>query len=332
MTRSFRSTSRRSVPVLAGLAALAFAAACGVPCLGDGPASEVPVTALLGPDGGYLCTSDAIVFFPEGALADETEISLRAGTAPPSAEAQGVVGPVIELGPSGLTFSRGVIVTLRTDEGDAVEDLTLFSESDGQIEELSDVYAEPAVGTVSGTTRHFSTFYAAAAPPAGGPGSFSVGGDGLSPLWGTSASSDSPPQVGLWVTRDGISDDPYRGPFAENLTLVVDTGLGAGQRVFVQGWTVDPVDPGAFAEEIGERISVNGFWNQLFQSLLVAPLRDGVTDANGRITVSVPRSVLYGQLVQAPAGYSSGRVRIRVLGPDAASGAVDVYVSLTAWQ
>src|SRR5690349_6050999 len=53
---------------------------------GGGPLScEEPKSASIGPDGGELSHCGATLVFPEGALAEETEITISVEAAPPEA-------------------------------------------------------------------------------------------------------------------------------------------------------------------------------------------------------------------------------------------------------
>jgi hypothetical protein len=52
---------------------------------GGAPSCDEPATAVIGPDGGELSHCGATLIIPEGALADDTEISIAIDDAPPEA-------------------------------------------------------------------------------------------------------------------------------------------------------------------------------------------------------------------------------------------------------
>lgn len=297
----------------------------------DGVGHESVGQRVVAAEGAYVCTSDegAHIAIPAGALAEDTVITITEVPLPEEALEQGAVGPAYDFGPDGTHFLTPVWIQLHVRDlpaGRSIEELSLYNQSGGVVEELSDVYVDAEAGSISGTTTHFSIFYAAFSGPAGGRG-VRIGGPGLTPLFGASSTS-TPPEVQLWFADDGtVSSDPYSGPRSEVLVIQVDTGTpGAGRAIYVEGWTISPVDPGGTVGPTGDRISTSGFWNDFFANEIEAPLRDLRTDADGRLTFAVRADHLLGHMVRAPAGYSEGRLRLRLLDADAVA-SVDVNLA-----
>ncbi len=123
--------------------------------------------ASIGIEGGTLAyRADGlavVVEVPSGALAEATELTID----PHRQRAVGAIGPMYDLGPSGLTFRKPVKVTLvhRADDLRLVRParLALATRSSGSWQILPVAEAEPK-GT-AGWTTHFSPFATVLAEP-----------------------------------------------------------------------------------------------------------------------------------------------------------------------
>lgn len=287
-------------------------------------------------DGGRVCLSDgsAHIDIPPGALDHDTVISIaRADGAPEAAGDRRVVLPGYDFGPDGTHFALPARVTLHVTPpaGVALGDLGMLAvSSDGSTEELPGVVADARAGTISAPVSHFTVFFGFVRGPAAIGRGIQVGGRGLTPLFATSTSS-APTYVSVWLGPDGkVRNDAYSSVSADALEIRIDTGTpGAGRAVYVDDWVVDPVDPdpSAVSPITGERIlTTEMFWYRFLHDI-AGPLRTQATDADGRISVVIDGRYMQTQVTQwAPIGYSSGRVHIRALSPDAASSA-DVWLA-----
>ena len=276
-------------------------------------------------EGAYICTPDdrAHIAIAPGALTEDLVITIRPIGVPDGVGDLQVIEPVFDFGPSGTRFAQPVWIQLHptVPEGIALSDLSLFSQSGGVVEELSDVSVDESSGTISGWTTHFSAFFAAYAGPRGGRG-IRVGGRGLMPLFGSSSQSTSPPNVDLWFSRDGtVTSQPYTGIASDVLVIQIDTDpVAAETKFYVEGWTIDPIDPERPLGPTGDLISTRGFWHDFFAGEIELPLKNALTDSQGRLVVAFEARHLYARMLMAPAGYSSGRLRLRIFaegGPEA---------------
>jgi hypothetical protein len=290
---------------------------------------------VLAAEGAYLCTPDdrAHIQIPPGALERDTTITISEVPMPDEALELEPVGPAFDFGPDGTRFAQPVWIQLHPGPlpaGRSLSELSLFNLSGGVVEELDDVFVDEAAGTISGFTTHFSTFFAAFSGPAAGGRMIRVGGPNLAPLFGSSTQSVNPPEVALWVAPGGsVSTNPYAGPFADEVVIQIDTGNPvAGESFYIEGWTVSPVDPDGTVGPTGDRISTRGFWHDYFAAYIEQPLRDLRTDSQGRLTLVLRGADIYSRIVNAPPGYSEGRLRLRVFSPDTGS-SVDIYIALT---
>ncbi len=279
-------------------------------------------------EGAYICTPDdtAHIMVPPGAVLTDTTITITRLDAYEELEGREIAGWAWDFGPDGTHFEEPVWIQLHVPAGTRFEELHLFHESGGTIEELDDVQVDEANRTISGWADHFSVFYAAYAGPAGGR-MIQVGGANLVPYFGGSTRSENPPEIPIWVAPGGlVSSDPY-GPTSDVLVIQVNTDPAlANTSFYIEGWTISPVDPGVVVGPTGDRISTSGFWHDFFAREIVNPMRTLRTDADGRLTLVVRGDRLYQQMSLAPAGYAEGRLRLRVLaesGPDA----IDVNLS-----
>jgi len=283
-----------------------------------------------------VCLSDrsAHIDIPPGALSSDTVITIAtAGDAPEAAGERRLVLPGYDFGPDGTHFAIPARVTLHVapPAGVALSDLGMLAvSSDGSVEELADVRADVAAGTISAPVSHFTVFYGFVRGPAAIGRGIQVGGRGLTPLFATSVSS-APTYVSIWSGPDGkVRNDAYSTVSADALQIEIDSGVpGAGRSFYVDGWVVDPVDPGpsvTTSPVTGERILTQEmFWYRFLQSM-IAELRTQVTDANGAISIVLDGRWLQGQLSMTPPGYASGRMHLRAFDTDAARSA-DIYVS-----
>jgi hypothetical protein len=286
-------------------------------------------------EGAYLCTPDdrAHIYIPPGALETDTTITIAEVPIPEEALDQEPVGPAFDFGPDGTRFAQPVWIQLHPGPlpaGRTLSELSLFHLANGVVEELDGVTVDDSAGTISGFASHFSVFYAAFSGPAAGGRMIRIGGPNLTPLFGSSTRSVNPPEVALWVAPGGlVSTNPYAGPFAEEVVIQIDTGNPvAGESFYIEGWTVSPVDPEGTVGPTGDRISTRGFWHDYFAGAIEQPLRDLRTDSQGRLTLVLRGTDIYSRIVNAPPGYSEGRLRLRVFSPDSAS-SVDIYIALT---
>jgi hypothetical protein len=289
------------------------------------------VSQLVHPEeGAYLCTLDdrAHIDVPPGALEVPTTITMARVDAPPEIAEYEPIGPVYDFGPSGLQFAAPVFVQLRPGplpEGVGWDQVSLYSLSGGVIEELANVTVDASAGTVTGLTTHFSVFFASAIGPSQ-PRGIAVGGPGLVPLFGQSNRSDLPANVGLWFRPGGtVSTQQYGGPATEVLVIQINSGI-PNSPLYVDSWTIDPVDAEGTVGPTGDRISTRGFWFDFFAHNVRAALINKTTDNEGRIALTLFASDVYRQMLNAPPGYSSGRIRIRAIAPSGPT-AVDIKLS-----
>lgn len=298
-----------------------------IPVEGD----DVSVSQLVLPEeGGFVCTLDdrAHIDIPPGALEVPTTITMARVDAPAEIAEFQPIGPVYDFGPSGTQFGGPVFVQLRPGplpEGVGWDQLSLYSLSDGAIEELANVTVDAAEGTITGVTTHFSVFFVSALGPSQ-PRGISVGGPGLVPLFGRSNRSDLPANVGLWFRPGGtVSTQQYGGVATEILVIQINSGM-PNTPLFVDSWTIDPVDAEGTVGPTGDRISTRGFWFDFFAHNVRAGLINQTTDSEGRIALTLYASDIYRQMLNAPAGYSSGRIRIRAIAPSGST-AVDIKIA-----
>ena len=151
---------------------LAAAAACPDAC------RPPPVVArIVGPQGGEVATADGAVrlVIPSGALAVETEISIRALGAVPGSAPGGVAGTAYEFRPDGLTFARPARLTIRYSPSrlpsGAAESVLALARigDDGRLQPTPDFHVDEVNKTVTGSVTGFSGY--AAVVPCTWPGS-----------------------------------------------------------------------------------------------------------------------------------------------------------------
>lgn len=303
-------------------------------CLFPGLEGERSISQrVIASEGGYVCFGEAAhIAIPRGALPHDTAITIApVPEAPESLAHRRLLLPGYDFGPDGTRFATPARITLHADppEGVTFDQLGMLAQSsDGTIEELTGVSADPISRTVSAPVAHFTTYYVYIKGPAGGRG-IQVGGPGLVPLFGaTVAGSGSAPYVSIWLGPDGkVRNDAYSSASADALVIQIDTLVPtAGQPVHVEAWVVDPVDPGHGATNVlGERISTYGFWHDYLLGL-TSPLRTQGTDADGALTIALDGLDLQRHVAMAPPGYASGRLHLRAFGNDPAD-AADIYLS-----
>ena len=160
---------------------------------------------LVGPSGGALSSSDGnlAVSIPPGALPADVTITTEPATAP----AQGAVGTVYEIGPTGTQFAMPVTLTLHYDAanlaGAAESSLRVATFAGGAWQLLPGAVVDRQAKTVSGVTTHLSP-YAIVTEAAGktcatvqvGFGCTDPGGAGPASGGGTSAACDPPTCAG----------------------------------------------------------------------------------------------------------------------------------------
>ena len=322
---------RRLVALSLWFAVLSLATGC-VLFEGGGGTSQLVTPS----DGAYLCTSEdgAHVWIPPGALAEETTISIDPADQVPEVEEYEIVGPGWEMGPDGTQFLAPVTVTVHYDElpaGASDEQVSILSVSaDGTVEELEDIFVYPETRQVSGTTTHFTRFYAFLKGPVSGGARISIGGPNLQPLFAT-GTTGNPVAVDLWLDAGPvISSDPYVGPYADVLVIQIETDPPvADSQIYVEGWVENPVDPGSNTlGPDGQPILTAGFWLDLLRGHIAVPLIQAKTDADGVIVQAIDlTSLLYKVSTQAPAGYPSGTLHLRVVSPDQQD-SLEAYISI----
>jgi hypothetical protein len=140
------------------------------------PGEVVPAgSSVVGPAGGQVAIDDpaselsgAAVDVPAGAVDEEVEISI--GQAPEAAQPAllEMAGPIVQFGPSGLSFGAPATVTIPTSLTESEQELALMltaSDGDGEYWEVLDgAQFDPAAGTISAQVDHFSMFWAMKAP------------------------------------------------------------------------------------------------------------------------------------------------------------------------
>jgi hypothetical protein len=164
--RPVQSARTRAVPVVL-LAAATLGAACRGPCHAPHP----DTVRIIGPRGGEVASSDGVVrlAIPSGALARETEISIRALDAFAESIPGGVAGTAYEFKPDGLSFARPARLTIRyaagrLPRGAAESSLALAKiQDDGRLQLTPEVRVDEVNKTVTGSISGFSR-YAVVAP------------------------------------------------------------------------------------------------------------------------------------------------------------------------
>ncbi len=134
--------------------------ACGGGDAGNSTLVPTP-TSGIGSSGGEVKSSDGktTVIIPEGALSEQTEITVDQALNPPS----GNIGLAYEFGPSGTTFSQPVTISIAYDEaflpqGVNEANLRLGDVVSNQWEEVTDSSVDVVANVVTGTTTHFSIY------------------------------------------------------------------------------------------------------------------------------------------------------------------------------
>lgn len=132
-------------------------------CGGGGSNSTAVSTQTngIGSSGGTVTSSDGkvSVLVPQGALSQQTDITVDQATNPPS----GNIGVAYEFGPSGTTFSQPVTISITYDQASLPQgvneaDLRLGTVVNGGWEAVSDSTVDVAANKVTGTTTHFSIY------------------------------------------------------------------------------------------------------------------------------------------------------------------------------
>ena len=156
--RPVRSARTRAVPVIL-LAAAALGGACRAPSQ-----AHPDTVRIIGPRGGEVASSDGVVrlAIPSGALAAETEISIRAVDVGAGSIPGGVAGTAYEFKPDGLSFARPARLTIRyvpdrLPRGAAESSLALARiRDDGRLQLTPEPRVDEVDKTVTGTISGFS--------------------------------------------------------------------------------------------------------------------------------------------------------------------------------
>jgi hypothetical protein len=114
------------------------------------PESNVPVgaaveSALIGPDGGSLAITGAVLTIPAGALSRTVDISIER-----------LPDNSVELGPNGLTFLTPVSLTLSAPGGDASGSVIRWFNPSAGIWVV--IPSSVGVGTRTASLAHFSNY------------------------------------------------------------------------------------------------------------------------------------------------------------------------------
>jgi hypothetical protein len=164
--RPVQSARTRAVPVI-----LVAAAALGAGC--RGPCQAHPDTVrIIGPRGGEVASSDGVVrlAIPSGALAAETEISIRALDVVAESIPGAVAGTAYEFKPDGLSFARPARLTIRyapgrLPRGAAESSLALARiRDDGRLQLTPELHVDEVNKTVTGSISGFSGYAGVAKP------------------------------------------------------------------------------------------------------------------------------------------------------------------------
>ncbi len=124
------------------------------------PAAAAPTMTVVGRSGGALMSSDGnlAVDIPAGALAGDVTIT----TEPAMAPAEGAVGTVYEIGPTGTQFAMPVTLTLHYDaaalNGAGESSLRVATYAGGAWQLLPGATVDTQAKTVSGVTTHLSPY------------------------------------------------------------------------------------------------------------------------------------------------------------------------------
>src|SRR4051794_28629791 len=225
------------------------------------PPAGAPTMTVVGMSGGALMSSDGnlAVNIPAGALPGNVTIT----TEPAAAPAEGAVGTVYEIGPTGTQFAMPVTLTLHYDGaalgGASESSLRVATYAGGAWQLLPGATVDTQAKTVSGVTTHLSPYAivtemagktcaavqggyhcTATGAPVSGAGT-SSGGNPTSSTGGTSTTCDAPTCAGATnvcgqypgATMDSCADSAtgYSAAccFAANAPICFATG-GAGAR------------------------------------------------------------------------------------------------------
>lgn len=151
------------------LPALALAAACGTQDAENLGSVHVKSALISAAAGGELAVTaqdyapfaGVKVQFPAGALAQDTKITVDIGAASLMDEDATSVGPVVELGPSGTTFSTPVTITLPVSsafEADLARVYVKHGDGTREVIVPASITYDAEAGTMVFSVSHFTTY------------------------------------------------------------------------------------------------------------------------------------------------------------------------------
>jgi hypothetical protein len=163
------------------LSLLAFIGGCGDDDGSSGPSGPAAGsnTETIPPEGGSVTYENAAVDIPEGALDEETEISVGIPESAPSYTQPAnteKIGDVYEFGPAGTQFNLPVTVTIQYNDSDIGSHnentlkLLTFEDGGDTPAELANVVVDTENNIVSGDATHFSFFVLSISTGGGGGG------------------------------------------------------------------------------------------------------------------------------------------------------------------
>lgn len=104
-----------------GLVFLIVIALAGVACDDGDPIVIPPTSGEIGPEGGEVVAGDASIVIPPGALEESTVFSMAHANGTTTIEGYVLVGPLIEIIPTGTVFALPATVTVPYDRNDIPE-------------------------------------------------------------------------------------------------------------------------------------------------------------------------------------------------------------------
>ncbi|MFC5489388.1 hypothetical protein [Dokdonella soli] len=138
----------------------------------------------------------------------------------------------------------------------------------------------------------------------------SFGSKGLAPTTGTVTTTITVPAT-LYVSMNGPpifqldAGGPFIGDVFEICVMTSPPAVRTHLGVRVTGVLEDPSPTGGASGPVN-------FWQNVFATFLVVPLQDNQTESNGVLKLDVTAQSLRNAIVNAPPGYSSGRMLITI--------------------
>ncbi|MBN1947715.1 MAG: hypothetical protein JW797_18765 [Bradymonadales bacterium] len=141
--------------------------ACGDDEGGPDVDVDIPTTTVtVGSEGGRVESGGAAIDIPAGALSSDVDISISSATEPATIDNVTTVGPTVEIGPPGTTFSVPAQVTLPVvsaaiPSGSTLDDVRVYTadQVDGTYGALTTT-ADSAAESVTASVDHLSLFVA----------------------------------------------------------------------------------------------------------------------------------------------------------------------------